>query len=427
VSTSVDASFTAADRLPTRAKVAVAAGRLTSAASRAAGRGSGAVIGGRVALRVDPELLARLTTNRQVVLVSATNGKTTTTRLIAEALRANGPVASNALGANMPAGITSAMAEHPEAEYAVIEVDEKYLPGVADQTGPRAIALLNLSRDQLDRAAETRMTAQRWRDGLAGTGATLVANADDPLIVWAAGTAAEVVWVAAGQAWKDDAWSCPQCGGVLRRPQDDDWLCVSCDFRRPTPTWTLDGDALLDPHGTRVDLTGLRLPGRVNRANATSAAATAAVFGVDPRVAVRRMEQVTAVAGRYDTVVYRTRTLRLLLAKNPAGWLETFELAAAEVRPDAAPGPVLLSVNALGADGTDTSWLWDVDFTRLAGRPVLVIGQRRLDLAVRLQVAGIDFTVHDGLDAALDAAAPGPIDVIANYTAFQQLRQKVGA
>jgi lipid II isoglutaminyl synthase (glutamine-hydrolysing) len=106
VSTSVEASFTAAGRLPTRAKVAMAAGKLTSAASRAAGRGSGAVIGGRIALRVDPELLARLTTGRQVVLVSATNGKTTTTRLIAEALRARGPVASNALGANMPAGIT---------------------------------------------------------------------------------------------------------------------------------------------------------------------------------------------------------------------------------------------------------------------------------------------------------------------------------
>ena len=101
-------AVTRADRLTPRAKVAVTAGKAVAAASRAAGRGSGSVIGGRVALKLDPDLLARLARNLDVVLVSATNGKTTTTRLIAEALRASGPVVSNALGANMPAGITSA-------------------------------------------------------------------------------------------------------------------------------------------------------------------------------------------------------------------------------------------------------------------------------------------------------------------------------
>ncbi|HEV2637010.1 MAG TPA: MurT ligase domain-containing protein [Actinocrinis sp.] len=426
------------NRLPARAKVAVAASRLTGAVSRVAGRGSGAVIGGRVALMVDPELLARLTAGREVVLVSATNGKTTTTRLVSQALRARGTVASNALGANMPAGITAAMAEDRAAGFAVLEVDEKYLPTVARQTRPRAIALLNLSRDQLDRAAETRMMAQRWREGLApgapgtepGTRTTVIANADDPLVVWAAGLAESVIWVAAGQSWKDDAWSCPQCGGVLQWP-DVHWECANCEFRRPEPSWLLDGDSLVDPDGTRVLLTGLQLPGRANRANATSAAAVAGVFGVPPEQAVRQMEQVTAVAGRYDTVVYQGWALRLLLAKNPAGWLETFDLLG-PVGPDSHP--VLLSVNALGADGTDTSWLWDVDYTRLAGRRVLVIGQRRLDLAVRLQVAGVEFSVHDELDGALAALPrraatdqPGPIDVIANYTAFQQLRTKVGS
>jgi len=411
-------------QLPPRARVAVAAGRLTGAVSRAAGRGSGAVVGGRVALRLDPELLRRLTAGRACVLVSATNGKTTTTRLVAEALRAKGPVASNALGANMPAGITAAMAEDRAAEYAVIEVDEKYLPGVAEQVKPRAIALLNLSRDQLDRAAETRMMAQRWRDGLAETAATVIANADDPLVVWAAGRVREVVWVAVGQSWKDDAWSCPQCGGVLHLDEDD-WRCGSCELRRPTPQWSLDGMDLVAPDGTRVGLGGLALPGRANRANAVSAAATAGVFGVQPDVAIKRMEHVAAVAGRYDTVTYRGRTLRLLLAKNPAGWLETFDLVAPPG--EQAKGPVLLSVNALSADGTDTSWLWDVDYTRLLGHKVLVIGQRRLDLAVRLQVAGVEFEVFDEVEAAVDAAPAGPIDAIANYTAFQQLRQKVGA
>src|ERR1700753_2730443 len=145
--------------LPSRAKLAVTAGKAAAAVSRAAGRGSGSGIGGKGALPLDPDLLRPLAQHLAVILVSATNGKTTTTRLIAEALRAAGPVVSNALGANMPAGITAAMAQDRDARFAVIEVDEKYLPAVAAQTRPQAIALLNLSRDQLDRAAETRMLA----------------------------------------------------------------------------------------------------------------------------------------------------------------------------------------------------------------------------------------------------------------------------
>ncbi|MET8576696.1 MurT ligase domain-containing protein [Streptomyces sp. NPDC005012] len=407
------------DPLTPRAKLAVTAGKTAAAVSRAAGRGSGSVIGGRVALKLDPELLARLAQGLDITLVSATNGKTTTTRLIAEALRAAGPVVSNALGANMPAGITSALAERgDEARFGVIEVDEKYLIAVARETDPQCVALLNLSRDQLDRAAETRMVAENWREGLAGTKAVVVANADDPLIVWAASSSPNVIWVAAGQMWKDDAWSCPSCGGVLQRPGDD-WFCGECGFRRPTPSWALSGDHVLDPHGSAWPI-HLQLPGRANRANATSSAAVAAVFGVPPQVALERMYHVQAVAGRYDTVQFQGRDLRLLLAKNPAGWLETFSLI------DPPPTPVILSVNARGADGTDTSWLWDVDYSRLTGHPIFVLGDRKLDLAVRLEVANQNFQVCENLDEAARLAPPGRIEVIANYTAFQDLRRRVG-
>ncbi|MEV0637597.1 MurT ligase domain-containing protein [Streptomyces sp. NPDC050619] len=406
------------DPLSPRAKLAVTAGKAVAAASRAAGRGSGSVIGGRVALKLDPDLLARLAQNLDVILVSATNGKTTTTRLIAEALRAAGPVVSNALGANMPAGITSALAGRSEAKYGVIEVDEKYLAGVARDTDPKCIALLNLSRDQLDRAAETRMLAENWREGLAGSKAVVVANADDPLVVWAASSSPNVIWVAAGQMWKDDAWSCPSCGGVMRRPGDD-WFCGDCGFRRPTPSWALSGDHVLDPHGSAWQI-HLQLPGRANKANAASSAAVAAVFGVPPQVALERMYQVQAVAGRYDVVQFMERDLRLLLAKNPAGWLETFSLI------DPPPTPVILSVNARGADGTDTSWLWDVDYTRLSGHPICVVGDRKLDLAVRLEVANQHFQVCENLDQAVQMSPPGRIEVIANYTAFQDLRRRVG-
>jgi len=404
--------------LPPRAKLAVTAGRAAAAVSRAAGRGSGSVIGGKVALRLDPDLLAQVAQHLDVVLVSATNGKTTTTRLIAEALRANGGVVSNALGANMPAGITSALAGGSEAQYGVIEVDEKYLATVARDVAPKAIALLNLSRDQLDRAAETRMLAERWREGLSASKAVIVANADDPLVVWAASSSPNVVWVAAGQEWKDDAWSCPACGGVMQRPGED-WFCSECGFRRPMPSWALSGEQVLDPHGSAWPIK-LQLPGRANKANAATSAAVAAAFGVPPQVALERMYAVTAVAGRYDVVTYLEREVRLLLAKNPAGWLETFSLI------DAPPAPVILSVNARGADGTDTSWLWDVDYSRLAGHPVRVIGDRKLDLAVRLEVAGVDFEVAENAAAAVRSCPPGRIEAIANYTAFQDLRRAVG-
>ncbi|MDB1090375.1 MurT ligase domain-containing protein [Streptomyces sp. ACA25] len=404
--------------LSPRARLAVTAGRAAAAVSRVAGRGSGSVIGGRVALKLDPDLLGRLAGHLDVVLVSATNGKTTTTRLIAEALRAGGEVVSNALGANMPAGITSALSRGSGAQYGVIEVDEKYLAGVAEAVSPKVIALLNLSRDQLDRAGETRMLAEHWRQGLEGSPAVVIANADDPLVVWAASSSTNVVWVAAGQEWKDDAWSCPACGGVLQRP-DDNWKCGECGFGRPTPTWALAGDDVLDPHGTAWPIS-LQLPGRANKANATVSAAVAAAFGISPQVALERMYAVTAVAGRYDVVTYQERDIRLLLAKNPAGWLETFSLI------DPPPAPVILSVNARGADGTDTSWLWDVDYTRLAGHPIAVIGDRRLDLAVRLEVAGLDFRVCESLQEALQQSPPGRIEAIANYTAFQDLRRIVG-
>src|SRR5487761_1269596 len=129
----------------------------------------------------------------------------------------------------------------------------------------------------------------------------------------------------------------------------------------------------------------------------------------------------TSVAGRYTTVQRRGRNVRLLLAKNPAGWLEAFDVLGP------APGPVLLAVNAQGPDGRDTSWLWDVDYRLLRGRPVFAAGERRLDLAVRLEADEVAFRLVAGVDEAVDQVDPGGgLDVIANYTAFQQIRTAFG-
>jgi UDP-N-acetylmuramyl tripeptide synthase len=286
-------------------------------------------------------------------------------------------------------------------------------------TRARVVTLLNLSRDQMDRAAEIWLVARRWREALAAaTNCTVVANADDPLITWAAGAAPNVIWVAAGQRWLEDSWCCPRCGSHLSRDELG-WRCGECEFTRPPTRWVLADNSVIDSTGRVHDLS-LSLPGRANRANAVVALAVSEVFGVPPDQALPRLREVTSVAGRYTQVERRGRQLRLLLAKNPAGWLEAFDVL------DAAPVPVLLSVNAREPDGKDTSWLWDVDYRVLRGRPVFVTGERRLDLAVRLEADRVPFELAEGVDEAVDRVAGDRLNVIANYTAFQQIRVTLG-
>src|SRR6266436_520886 len=147
--------------LPLRARLATTVGGAAGRASRLAGRGDGSVIGGVIGLRLKPDLLSLLARGRQIVLVTGTNGKTTTTRLITAALGALGQeVATNAFGANMAAGLASALGRAPDAPFAVLEVDEAYLPAVLTATKARVVALLNLSRDQMDRAAEICLLAR---------------------------------------------------------------------------------------------------------------------------------------------------------------------------------------------------------------------------------------------------------------------------
>jgi UDP-N-acetylmuramyl tripeptide synthase len=315
----------------------------------------------------------------------------------------------------MPTGHTSALARAGRTPYAVLEVDEHYLSQVLGATNPRVVALLNLSRDQLDRAKEVAMMASLWRDALAGRDTHVVANADDPMVVWAARGARNLTWVASGQRWHDDSWVCPECGSPIERT-DGDWYCTSCDLRRPTPQWSVDGTCVVTPDGVRHEVS-LQLPGRVNRANAATALAVAAEFGAPVADSLPRLAAVTSVAGRYATVQKGSHTIRLLLAKNPAGWLEAFDMAEHV--------PTLLSINARDPDGLDTSWLYDVDFSPLRGRRVLITGDRAMDLAVRLEVNEVDFEHVTSFGRALAGTPAGRLEVIANYTAFQDIRAEL--
>jgi UDP-N-acetylmuramyl tripeptide synthase len=399
-----------------RAKVATSVSKTAAALSRAAGRGDGSVIGGWIGLKIDPELLAHLASGRAVALVSGTNGKTTTTRLAAAALEHLGRVATNSFGANMPTGHTSALAKAGTTPFAVLEVDEHYLAQVIDATHPRVVALLNLSRDQLDRAKEVAMMAQLWRDALAGhPDVRVVANADDPMVVWAAQGSTGVTWFSAGQRWHDDSWVCPQSGHPIER-QDGDWWCTGCPLRRPHAQWHVEDEGVVDPRGD-WHLVKLQLPGRVNLGNAATALAVAAEFGVRPIEALPRLATVSSIAGRYAQVDRDGRNVRLLLAKNPASWLEAFDMAE--------QAPTLLSINARDPDGFDTSWLYDVDFAPLRDRPVLITGDRAYDLAVRLEVNGVPFRHVKSFDEAIHLVPAGRLEVIANYTAFQDIRAEL--
>ena len=432
-------------RPPWRSRLAVGAGRTVAGASKLTGLGTGSVIGGRVSLALDPHLLPRLAAGRRTTLVSGTNGKTTTTRLLAAALGTLGPVASNHLGANMPPGIVAALGGDPAAPFAALEVDERWLGPVLEQVGPATVLLLNLSRDQLDRSHEVRKIADTWREALGRLPVELVvANADDPLVAWAAGALPpeRVRWVATGIGWTLDAAGCPACAGRIAfdATGTTGWACTACDFARPAPAWSLtdvddvaptvpggaDG-AVLRPDGDAVTL-HLALPGRVNLANAAMVLAAAAPAGADLAAVADAMAAVTTVAGRYRVATIGDTEVRMLLAKNPAGWQEAIAML------DPPPVPVVCAINARIADGRDPSWLWDVPYERLRGRFVVATGERRHDLAVRLRYAEVDHGTADGLAAAVALAAghgsdPGGrvrVGLIANYTAFQDYLDEVG-
>ncbi|MFI5611571.1 MurT ligase domain-containing protein [Amycolatopsis sp. NPDC051903] len=404
-------------RLPARTRLAVAAARFAAAASRRLGLGSGGVIGGRLALALDPRALQRLSHGRTVVLVTGTNGKTTTALMISRVLQSLGDVAANGDGANMPGGVTAALAAKPDAPVAVLEVDETYVPAVATQIRPACLVLLNLSRDQLDRVGEVRTIERELRAVAAALPeSTVVANCDDPLVASAALASSRPLWVGAGQRWHDDAVACARCGRTVQRSATE-WRCA-CGFARPAPQWTLAEDGLRSAAGTSFAL-DLLLPGRANAANAAVAVATAERLGVPPSVALARLRTIGDVAGRYRRADHHGHAVRMLLAKNPAGWHETLPLLDPRT-------PVVIAVNSGEADGRDTSWLWDVPFEQLRGRPVVAAGERATDVAVRLTYAEVRHTLCRRPLAAVAALPPGPVELVANYTAFRCAQHQLG-
>ena len=403
-------------RMSPRSRIATAAAKAATWASRRTGRGSGGMIGGLIAQKLDPRILGQLGGGRPAAIITGTNGKSTTTRMLAAAMRAAGDtVATNEGGDNMDAGVISALMASPDADTLVLEVDELHVAHIAADLKPKVLLLLNLSRDQLDRVGEINKIEGSLRAAVdANPQATVIANCDDPLIASAAWDAKNVVWVSAGGGWTNDATSCPRTGGPIIR-DGDDWYAVKelpggGAFRRPAPAWTITGDGIATPYGTTIPL-DLTLPGAANRGNATLATAAAVELGAEATVAATATEGVDNVAGRYSTV--------RVLAKNPAGWQEALSMV------DRDADGVVIAVNGHVADGEDLSWLWDVVFENFGGMSVMASGERGTDLAVRLLYAGIEHDLlHDPLEA-IAACPPGRVEVLANYTAFRDLKKAI--
>jgi lipid II isoglutaminyl synthase (glutamine-hydrolysing) len=413
-----------------RLSAATYAGQAAAFASRLAGRGSGASIRGRVMLTLDPGALDKLLTGKRIAVVSGTNGKTTTTHFLAAAVREwlgdADRIVHNADGANLHHGIASALSEKPGADVAILETDERVVADMIRIGRPEVLVLLNFSRDQLDRHHEIKALGRSWRNALAAAGPAgpvVVANADEPLVVWAASAAHQVVWVNTATKWIQDATLCPNCGSTLLRATGaeveagaPEWRCAGCPLAQPTADYRVEDGAIIDPAGQAWNPM-LQVPGTFNISNAACALAAAVLLGAPAETALAGIRTVTSPAGRFATAQFGDTTARLLLAKNPAGWAEALPLATTPT--------VVLAIDSAAADGRDVSWLWDVEYEQLAGRTVIATGPRAQDLAVRLAYADVEYRCIPDLASAL-AGHPEPVDVVATYTPFQRLRKMGG-
>ncbi len=456
-----------------RTGAAVLAARAAGAASRTLGRGGGTALPGLIAERIAPDLLRNLAGQLPggAVIVTGTNGKTTTSHMLAGILRAAGwPVLRNASGSNLARGVATALASRadwrgrlrlPPGTTGLFETDEAAFAQIVPTVRPRAVAVTNLFRDQLDRYGEVDAVAAIWRGALeaARERPALVLNADDPTVASLAGSGAfepdprggtppalffgieDGRLGRPGPEHAADAKVCPACGALLAYPvcfygHLGHYHCPN-GHRRPAPAVaataaTLDGFAGTDlTLATPLGPLALRLPiaGLYNVYNALAAAAAAVALGVPGSAITAGLEAFTAAFGRLERASVEGRTVYLILAKNPVGMNEALRTLLA----DGAPKHLLVALNDLDADGRDVSWIWDADFERLAShtRSLVISGRRAEDLAVRLKYAGaldaaavIEPDLGRAFDRALGAVPAGEtLYALLTYTAMLHLRR----
>jgi UDP-N-acetylmuramyl tripeptide synthase len=450
---------------------AVAAARTAGQVARLRGHG-GTSLPGKVLTRLRPDAIARMAASLEhgSVVLSATNGKTTTAALTASILeRHDRRLVHNRQGANMTGGIAATLLGAwrrgtLDGDQGLFEVDEFWLTDLVPRLRPRVLLLANLFRDQLDRYGELETIADRWRDLVvspAAAGTRLVLGADDPAVADLGIDRDDVLYfgvedesVSLGAAdHASDTTNCRVCGAGYVYTASfvghlGHYACERCGHRRPTPTVTADRIRLDGTRGAHVRIAlpdaaidvHLRLPGLYNVYNALAAAATAHALGVPAATIAAGLEATDAAFGRAETVTVEGRELQLLLVKNPAGANEVVRTLTL----DGDELDLLSVLNDRIADGRDVSWVWDADYELLAPkvRHVTCGGTRAAEMAVRWKYAGVPtdrITVVEatggprsgigaGLDAALRAAPDDrerPLYAVPTYTAMLELRAEL--
>jgi lipid II isoglutaminyl synthase (glutamine-hydrolysing) len=447
-----------------RLSTAIAAARSAQLASRTLRTGGGSTVPGVVARRVDPSVLAKL--SRRLTLGSAavtgTNGKTTTTRMVAKILQSAGVRAvNNSTGANLITGVTAALVSDaslygiPNSELGLFEVDEASVPKVAAEADLKLLAVLNLFRDQLDRYGELAYTGKVIASAFGDLpeDGTVLLNADDPLVASLGRSARRPVYFGVDDPALDigrlqhvaDSKDCPICGTPLAYESVymghvGVYTCPRGDFDRPERAYRARELRIDGPRGTDFVLqtpegeteARINLPGLYNVYNALAAAAIAHSLGVPLDDVVRGIGEFGGAFGRVERVKAGDREVFLLLIKNPVGFNETLRTFVT----DRTARHVMISINDNDADGRDVSWLWDVDFEMLAEKgedaaPIMVSGLRAGDMAVRLKYAELPVgeVIPDRQEAirrAIENTPPGEtVYVLPTYTAMLEIRQSL--
>jgi len=440
-----------------RLSAEVLAARAVARLSRLAGAGGGTTIPGKLLWKLDPGAIDRLAARLPLgsLLLSATNGKTTTAAMVAEIMHGKTRLAHNRAGANLVSGVASALLDSHGAELGLFEVDEGAFPEVSRRLRPRAVCLANLFRDQLDRYGELELVAERWRDavGLLPDDSWVVVNGDDPQtgdLAHGSGRA-RVFGIddprhsLPALPHAADSRYCIRCG----TPYDfaaaymghlGDYRCPHCGHSRPpldvvARAIELEGlnsgsFELVTPEGTRR--IQLRLGGLYNVYNALAAAALAGVAGASLDEVQAGLERFSAAFGRFERIAVGDRRLLVLLIKNPAGANEVVRTLLAA----GAPNLVLVALNDGIADGRDVSWIWDVDFEPLLEAPlerIVASGDRAAELGLRFKYGGFAeeaTEVVPDLEQALTRALEltpegGELVVLPTYTAMLALREIV--
>jgi lipid II isoglutaminyl synthase (glutamine-hydrolysing) len=429
--------------------------RALRAVSRRLGRSGGTTAPGRALLRVSPGALRSMAgeLDQGAVLVSATNGKTTTCAMAAAILERHGQrLVHNRAGSNMAWGVATALldAGREPGQLGLFEVDEAWLPRVAHELRPRAYLLSNLFRDQLDRYGELELLADRWAELVASEesrGARLVLNADDPLVADLGRGRDGVVYFGLeddSQALPElqhaaDSKHCRNCGApyvyeAIYLGHMGRYRCPSCGRERPRPDVVATRVELQGMAGSRVHITtprgelslSLPLPGLYNVYNALAATALCLELGAGPDEAKPALEGFGGAFGRVETIPVNGCDVSILLVKNPAGANEVLRTLTLEE----GALDLWLALNDRIADGRDVSWIWDADFELLRGRVrrATCSGTRAEEMALRLKYAGIEaeLAVERDLGASLDAAVAGVnggrLYALPTYTALIELR-----